>query len=107
GVKWDGLGRRLRLNGAIFKTDYTDLQVSVSSCPTCVGTAIQNAGDADIEGGELELQAALTSQLRLSLAVGHLDGEYRQLAPAVIFSPENRLPATPSWQYSAALTHRW
>ncbi len=108
GFKWTGFDDRLRLNGAVFKTDYSDLQVSVVSCPTgCVGNAILNASDAEIKGAELELQAALTSRLSLSAGLGYLEGEYKRVESYVSFPATNDLPSIPEWGRNASLTYRW
>lgn len=74
GFKYDGWDGRMRLNGAVFYTDYTDIQLLVAD-PTRVGPFVTNAGDADITGLELELQLAPAEGWLISASVGYLDPE--------------------------------
>lgn len=101
GFKSELWGRRLRLNGAIFSTDYTDLQVNVlrGFAPT-----VQNAGDASIDGAELEFEMLPTERFRLSGGIGYLDGKYDRIAPEAGPQPgldgisaDNELINTPKW----------
>jgi len=103
GFKMEGFDSRMRLTGALFHTDYDELQVSVSF-PGGVGNSIVNAGKADIDGGELELQAAVTPNLVFSAGVGYLDGEYTELAPGVTFPITNVMPNIPEWTGNASGT---
>jgi iron complex outermembrane recepter protein len=78
GWKSELLNRRLRLNGALFYSDYTDIQLT-NFIPSQSGGAISfidNAGEATIKGLELEMVALLTQDLQLSGSYGYLDGEY-------------------------------
>ncbi len=74
GLKADWLERRLRTNVAVFHNVYDGLQFGVTTPDGGVGRI--NAGDAEIEGIELELTAVPVQGLELNAAVGLLDGEY-------------------------------
>ncbi len=111
GFKFEGLDRRLRLNGAAFYTDYTDIQVTVFEG---LGAPVTlNSGDAEIWGGELELTALLTPDLQITGAVGYTHAEYTELRvnPANILTPfsaitlDNKLPNVPKWQTSLAVDY--
>ena len=93
---------RLRLSGALFHTDYTDLQVPVSQV---LGTGIENAGDAEIKGFELEALWAATDNLQFSFGFGHLDSKYTQINENVQFSIDNRLPSAPDWTANASAVY--
>jgi len=72
---------RLRLNGAIFNTDYEDLQI-LQAFPN--GSPIpplqtKNAGKAVSRGVELEATLAVTENLRLNATYAYLDTEYKEL----------------------------
>ena len=58
-MKSDLFDRRLRVNASVFFSDYTDLLLSLNSCPQYgAGVPCQlvtNAGDAEMKGGELEV----------------------------------------------------
>lgn len=102
GVKWASTNDRVRITGAVFHTDYQDLQVPVT---TRTGVAIQNASDATIKGGELEAAASLGEHWRISMGLGYLDGEYKNFRPNVQFSSNNRLPSVMEWQSNASLVY--
>ena len=85
GFKADLLDRRLRLNGAVFLSDYTDLQIAVLSCPQFdpPGTpaqpcaAPQNAGNAEIKGFELETFITPVDGLQIDGSLSHIDFKYK------------------------------
>ena len=80
GVKTELLDRKLRLNLAVFRTDYKDKQQDVSraiSIPPFFGTTVTNAASARIQGVELEATAVPTSGLVFASSFGYLDAKYR------------------------------
>lgn len=107
GLKSTYLGRRLLVNAAIFMTDYGAIQLNyqVGGSPT-----IDNVGDADIKGAELEITAQPARGLTLNMAVGYTDAKYTALDPEVAvtsgFVPGlqagavvgSTLPKTPKWK---------
>lgn len=106
GLKSTLLDRRLRVNAALFQTDYNAIQLNyqVGGSPT-----IANVGDGKIKGGELEIVAQPTRALTLNLAVGYTDAYYTALDPAVAVTSGptaiqagavvgSVLPKTPKWK---------
>jgi len=85
GIKTELFGRRLRLNLALFHSLLDDIQLfqrkpTVQGVP---GTAyIQNAGEARIEGGELEA-TALLGRMRFAGYIGITRAAYTKLQPNV------------------------
>lgn len=75
GWKTTLLDNRLRLNGAIFYVDYSDLQVN--QLTEGGQNNIDNAGDATIKGFEVEAAAWVTENLELGGSYGYLDPEYK------------------------------
>ena len=70
-------GASARFSGAIFYQDYTDIQrQSARNLGNIIVTIINNAADATIRGGELELLLIPTSNLQISLFYSNIDGEY-------------------------------
>ena len=102
GVKWSDADNRIRVTGSLFWTDYKDLQVPVS---TRLGGSIENASDAEIDGGELELAAALTERWQVAVGLGHLNAGYNNVRPEVQFSADNILPSAMDWQTNASLIY--
>ncbi len=99
GFKTDWLERRLRLNGALFFNDYTDLQltaaVTVANQPA---TLIENAGKSEVKGFELELQAEPGKGWLVDLGIGYVDAEFTELDASVLgVSLDGTIPKTPEW----------
>lgn len=88
GVKSDPLPW-LRTNIAVFDYSYDDLQV-VAREVTATGPAtyvLLNAAKAKVRGVDLEVQAAVSDNLRLSAMVSVLDPTYDSFPNAQVFQP--------------------
>lgn len=108
GSKFDVLDRTLRLNVALFQSDYTDMQITYRGpAPNGVAPFVTNAGKASIEGGELELTWIPVPGLTLDASVARLRSRIDRLdiAPEAVRPPElqvgNDLPYAPRWQAHA------
>lgn len=73
GMKFDSAGGRLQLNLAAFFYEYTDLQLDAIVANSVV---IQNSGEAEISGIEMNLVTAPTDDLRLSLGAAWMTPEF-------------------------------
>ncbi|MGC3982939.1 MAG: TonB-dependent receptor [Steroidobacteraceae bacterium] len=105
GFKMDLLDSTLRLNGALFNSDYTDMQITYRGpLPNGVAPFLTNAGKASIDGAELEVTWAPTARATFEASVGYLDATVDRLdnKPLLLLPPElhegNRLPFAPKWQ---------
>ena len=104
GLKSDLFDRGLRMNLALFRTDYDDIQLAQMVLdqlqrPTVVTV---NAGAARIEGGEVEFTAQLGRTV-LAMGLGHIDARYTRLEPGVIdVELDSEFRHTPAWTLSAA-----
>ncbi|MGE0583134.1 MAG: TonB-dependent receptor [Steroidobacteraceae bacterium] len=74
GLKADWLDRRLRTNVAVFRNKYEGLQFGVTTSDGGFGRI--NAGNATIDGLELEVTAVPVEGLELNGSLGLLDSEY-------------------------------
>lgn len=112
GLKSELLQRRLRLNLAAFRTDYTNIQTTFNVASPGVGgnfvPVLANAGDAILQGVELESNVIATDWLRLDASVGYLDAYYtsftelaRQNYPGVDML---KIPNAPTWTVSLGAT---
>ncbi len=100
GAKHTGFDNRLRLNAAIFLTDYTDMQVQTF---TSVAPITKNAAEATIQGFELEAQIVPVESWFLEAGIGYLDAEYDSIDYATTFINEsNELDRVSDWSLSAA-----
>ncbi len=107
GMKSDWSNGRLRINGALFYYDYQDLQIELSQLKDqLLVSAVFNAGEAELRGGELESSWLASDMLQLSLNVGWLDSEITELDrqdPDVDFgfvAVGNEFPRAPRWTLS-------
>ncbi len=104
GAKFD-LGSTVRLNLAVFTSDYTDMQVTYRGpAPAGVAPFLTNAGKASIDGAEAELTWAPVQDWRIEASLGYLDATIDNLdnIPLAVLPPGllvgNRLPFAPEWQ---------
>ena len=106
GIKSDLLGRRLRVNLAIFVADYRDYQITqFISMGTLSVPTVTNAGRVRTWGPELSLSAVPISGLRVDLDAAWLRAEYREFengdGTGTDFSG-NRTEYAPKWDLSLA-----
>jgi len=94
GIKADLLDNRLRINGAIFKAKYDDIQQAA-----LLGGAfpIQNVGEVDVTGLELEVILTPVDGLRIFANAGYADEDYQSLDPnsEAAISGATELPGLP------------
>ena len=101
GAKTTLMDGRIRLNGAVFFTEYADMQVVVQDA---IASSTQNAAEAEIFGFELELKALLTESLGLDAGVGYVDAEYTKVSPdATEITVDKEFVNTPEWSLNASL----
>ncbi|MCR9184281.1 MAG: TonB-dependent receptor [Halieaceae bacterium] len=83
GLKSDWLDRRVRLNVALFQSDYEDIQVNVQSDPNNVLLSdVLNAGSATIDGLELDLSGLWGDNLRYDIRYAWLDAGFDRITAA-------------------------
>ncbi len=103
GFKFLGFDNRLRFNGAVFYTDYDDMQLLVADA-TRVGPFITNAGKARIQGFELEGNLIPAEGWRLNAAVGMTDAKFKELAANVQgLTLDSKLVYVSKWTVSASV----
>lgn len=82
GFKSDLFGNRLRANAAAYLNDISDITMTAQSTgPGGVSFPVQNSGDAEVKGLELELLALPMQGLNLFANVTLQDAEYTDLNP--------------------------
>ena len=106
GVKSRLLDGRLLLNAAAFRNEYEDFQVQIFAADPMgnfVGV-FQNAGEATINGFEVDAQALLTDKLSLTGSIGHLDASYDEFIDGgVDVAKERELVNAPEWDLALGL----
>ncbi len=109
GFKSQLLDRRVRLNGAVFLNDYTDIQLVRYQCPDSVVLSCSvpsNAGNAEIFGFELEAFAEPVDGLTFDGSLGYLDFDYTEITnPATLVTEDMIAPFISKWQLSAGMQY--
>ncbi|MEM7359350.1 MAG: TonB-dependent receptor [Pseudomonadota bacterium] len=95
GVKTEWMGKRLRVNAAIYQMTWDDIQIQADDPqPTVTGLGIINFPEAEIEGAEAWISWIPSENWNIEATVGVNDGELSQTA--VVFpgtDSELRAPA--------------
>jgi len=96
GLKSEFMNNRLRVNAAVFRMDYEDLQVFRLDGSLLIAA---NA-EATSQGLELDATALLTDNWVLNVNYGYLDAEYDQFISGGEDFTGNKLPRAPENSYS-------
>ena len=116
GFKSRWLDGRLQANLSVFHMTWNDFQTELSDPGPLFATMVVNAGDAEINGAELDLSFVPVDGLDLGLNVGYLDA---QLTDDIVLPPDSdgfeavialdgaRLAISPEWKASAYLQYTW
>lgn len=103
------LDRKARFNGAIYRIDWKDIQVShFDSQNISIFTIVDNGGDALINGLEATLEYLPNSRWALSAAISYNKTELVSVNPTfdfVVADPGSQLPLTPEIQLSGRVRY--
>lgn len=97
GVKSEWWNRRVRLNAAVFHTDYANQQVSQTIATPPFRVTV-NLPETDIDGAELEMGLRPTDRLSLSVGAGYTKS---------VLITGIRSPFTPKWTGNVAAEYTW
>ena len=80
GFKTEFLDNRIRMNGAVFYNDYTDIQVTVQrpAGEDNFVARVVNAGESDAVGAELETIFSVTSDFNVYLTAGYINAQFNE-----------------------------
>jgi iron complex outermembrane receptor protein len=80
GLKSYWLDRRVRINAALFQSEFEDMQLAFNSNPADTSIVqAYNAGDATVNGFELEVLVMPVDDLTLTFDYAYLDPEFDQV----------------------------
>ncbi len=119
GAKMTLLDGAAEMNVALFRTDYTNMQVSIHD--GFLGFAVQNAGEARVQGLEMDGRWQLSESLMATASLAYLDFEWTDYKAGAC-PADGSLPAsptvagncdytgegnvhTPEWSASLSLSH--
>lgn len=99
GLKSQFLDNRVRLNAAGFYTQYNDIQLITGQfdADNLLFFPVDNAGDVDIKGFELEVQAKPIEPLDLFASVGYATNSWTRIAPIAFVTKDTQLPGLSHW----------
>jgi iron complex outermembrane receptor protein len=106
---------QLRLNAAVFYNDYKDMQLMMTTCTwapivpfdqqhPCA--AVDNVGDAEVKGFELEVLWYPIKALTLDFSYAYNDFEYTRVDPLTGISPDSTAPFSPENKWSLGAQYR-
>ena len=110
GLKSKLLDGRMTLNIAAFYSEYEDLQLFANTINPTNGSlllTVDNAGDVDLYGFEIEIVARPTANLDINFGAGYLENEYQSLSPNTGYSENNELPQAPKWTLNGGVQYRF
>jgi iron complex outermembrane receptor protein len=121
GFKSDLFDRRLRFNVAAFRSNYKDIQLSLSNCTAQAGAGFGvpcalpwNAGDARIQGFEIETSLRPVEGMLIDGSLSYLDFKYKNIdpnagGPGRINGPQfGDYPTyTPEWKWAIGVQHEF
>lgn len=91
GMKSRFFGNRVQVNVAIFDTTYEDLQFFVNSVGSGGSSTTTNAGEANVQGVEVDAIWAISNDFTASFAYSYQDGDSEGI-PAAAEIPEGTPP---------------
>lgn len=98
GFKAELFDNTLRLNGAVFYSEYKNIQLTAAKSDPVIGVIVvtDNAGRAELPGAEAEFQWVASDALNIYGNVGYLDND--GLEPKAGFTlPGDTLPLSSRW----------
>ena len=108
GIKSEWFGRRLVANVAVFHNDYSDIQLtSIRDVNGFLVAITENAGEAEMEGFELEITALPTERLLIRGGIGYLDAKYTNLNPGATVTLDSEMVKTPEWTGNLSVDYTW
>lgn len=108
GLKSEWFDRKFIANFSAFHNEYSDIQLtSVRDVQGLIVVVVENAGDADMDGFELEFAAQPTEGLLLRGGVGYLDAKYTSLNPGATVTLDTKMVKTPKWTGNLIVEYEW
>jgi iron complex outermembrane receptor protein len=107
GIKSQWLADRLRINAAVFTTNYDNFQgITFEPQPTNPAFAAwRNQSDSEIDGFELEFAAQLTANFLIEGGLGLIDSETAGINPFFVVPPGAKIPNIPEDNYNLSVDY--
>lgn len=109
GAKMETSDRVLTVNGAAYRIDQKGVQLSIPD--PCGVTFFANAGDARIDGAELELNLRPSRHVIVSGSLSYADATFTNVptsfGAAAGYAIGDRIPETPRWKFAISPEFRY
>ena len=105
GFKSTLANNRVTLNGAVYFIEWSNVQQL--NRLACGFQFTQNAGSAESQGFELELQAAPSPGLTISLGVGYTDAEITDDGGVAGVAVGDKIQGVPDWTATGSVQYQW
>lgn len=109
GAKLDSPDRLFTLNGAAYRIKQKGIQISIPD--PCGSTFFANAGDARIDGAELEMHVRPSSYVTLSGQASYADTKFTdvplEFGEAAGYAEGDPTPETPRWKFALSSEVRY
>lgn len=112
GAKAQFMDNRVRVNAALFSNKYTNIQLTLNDCTAQFGPvfgrpclANLNAGNADVKGGELEVDIRPAGGLQVDASLSYLDFQFKKVNPVTGLNLDKVMPYTPKFKWSLGLQY--
>jgi len=105
GIKSELMNRKATLDLAVFKINWSDMQVDIQTHDTKISYAV-NAGRVTSEGFEFAATYWPVDALHLAVNVAYSDAFATEAVPAAGIFLGTRLPASPRWTAAATFDYR-
>ncbi len=102
GVKSELLDRRLRINADVFFSEYTDIQLNFLIGNSIADTQVVNAGEAEMQGFEMDLTFLASRDLLVMFNYAWLDAEITKA-----IDPDTGEDVTETFVFSSAPEHSY
>jgi len=91
---------KIRINAALFSTDYTDLQITNQEGVTPITV---NAGKSEIRGFEMELTAFITDDFHVNAGYSYIDADIIEITdPAATITSDNEFANIPKHSFNVS-----
>ena len=101
GGKFSLLENRMTINASIFHIDWNGIPISITDASASC-TAVQNAGEAQSQGVEVESSFLVTDLIKMDLSLSYLNAELTEDA-GILGSEGDRLPSTPNFSANLSI----
>jgi len=114
GIKGSVFDRRLNFSAAVFKSKYTDVQITRQTVVgVTVASQVENAGKATINGAEFEGNLKISDNFSANAVLGYIDAKYDEFISYNVLTASYanlaglaKFQNTPKWTNSFGLTYR-